>query len=100
VPIAALTSRSAPGSKSSSRIKASPMSLSVVPNAAGLTKPSVPIAATTATRHGIKSSDLHASSCSLQHIRRSFLRRAGNTTNNVVLLALLNCYRTEGDPFR
>lgn len=43
-----------PGSRSSTRLRASLMSLSVVPSAAGLTKPGVPIAAATPMRHGIK----------------------------------------------
>jgi hypothetical protein len=58
VPIAALLSLSPLANKSSTRLKALPMSLSVVPIAAERTKPIVPVAA--ATGHGIKSSDFYA----------------------------------------
>jgi hypothetical protein len=51
-----LPSLSLLGNKSSTNLKALPMSLSVVPHAAEPTKHGVPIVAATATRHGIKSS--------------------------------------------
>ncbi len=60
VPIAALLSLSPLANKISTRLKALPTSLNVVPIAAERTKPSVPIAVTTVTRHGIKSSDFRA----------------------------------------
>ena len=56
VPIVGPRSLSALGNKSSSRLKALPMSLSVVLNAAEPTKHSVPKVATTATHHGINPS--------------------------------------------
>ena len=71
------------GNKSSSNLKASPMSLNVVPHAAESTKHGVPTVATTATRHGIKSS---AYLYSVSHIERSILRRAGSMTIRHVCL--------------
>ena len=64
--IAGLTSLSPPESKSSSILKALPMSLSVVLNAAGLTKHDVLTVAATTTRHGIKSSAYHTQ-CHIQN---------------------------------
>ena len=62
VPIAALLSLSLLANKISTRLKALPMSLSVVPIAAERIKPIVPAAVTVAaaTGHGIKSSDFYA----------------------------------------
>ena len=56
VPIVELPSLSALGNKSSSNLKALPMSLSAVLHAAEPTKHGVPKVAATPTRHGIKSS--------------------------------------------
>ena len=56
VPIAGLHSLSVPGNKSSSNLKALPMSLNAAPSAAEPTKHGVPTVTATPTRHGIKSS--------------------------------------------
>jgi hypothetical protein len=53
VPIVEPRSLSALGNKNSSRLKALPMSLGVVLNAAEPTKPGVPKVAATAMHHGI-----------------------------------------------
>ena len=71
--------------KSSSNLKALPMSLSVVPHAAEPIKHGVPRVAATATRHGIKPS---AYLYPVSHIERSILRRAGNMNICHVLSAL------------
>ncbi len=62
VPIAALLSLSLLANKISTRLKALPMSLSVVPIAVKRTKPNVleAVAVAVATDHGIKSSDFYA----------------------------------------
>ena len=56
VPIVGLHSLSVLGNKSSSNLKALPMSLSAAPSAAEPTKHGVPTVTATLMRHGIKSS--------------------------------------------
>jgi len=89
VPIVGPRSLSVLGNKSSTRLKALPMSLSVVLNAAEPTKHSVPKVTVTATHHGINPS---AYLSPVSHTRWSFIGKAGNMRFYLVLSALQGYY--------
>ncbi len=84
-PIVGPRSLSALGNKISSRLKALPMSLSAVLNAAEPTKHSVPKVAATATLHGINPS---AYLSPVLHTKWNFIGRAGDVSFYLALPAL------------